>query len=241
MNIRVLACIQARLTSTRLPAKVLLDFFEGSILEVCVASVACSHHVDEVCVLIPDSNNEPILDVLERVEDRCSIVTGSESDVLSRFLAAAEVKELKNEDYIVRVTSDCPLVSPVEIDFCVEKAIRESFDYLANTCPKPGSVVDGFDVEVIRVGALRDLDTNYCLTDSEREHVTTGFGARDGFSKGMARQQTTQYADLKLSLDTLADYLQIRDFCQYSGGLEFFRTCSYAALEEALKCYRSQK
>ena len=91
---------------------------------------------------------------------------GDEDDVLDRFYQGAKIH---NPDYVVRLTSDCPLIDPVLIDEIIEAAISSDVDYCSNTLIE--SYPDGQDIEVFTFSALKKAWKESVLK-SEREHVT---------------------------------------------------------------------
>ena len=102
---------------------------------------------------------------------------GSEDDVLDRYIQVAESNQA---DVIVRITGDCPLVDSVLVDKCIEKFIQSDVDYCSNI--NPPTFPDGFDVEVIKLSALKKSYENI-TSKFDREHVTTHIISSKIFSK----------------------------------------------------------
>lgn len=162
---KVSAVIQARITSTRLPNKVLMDIEGKPMLWRVVDRLRFSEKINEIILAIPDT---PENDILEKFaeENNVKCFRGSENDVLSRYYEAAKKF---NCDVIIRITSDCPLIDPKIVDLVIEKHLNSGADYTANilkrTFPK------GLDVEVFNFSALKKFHRE-ATGSSEREHVT---------------------------------------------------------------------
>jgi spore coat polysaccharide biosynthesis protein SpsF (cytidylyltransferase family) len=149
----VLAIIQARLTSTRLPGKILEKIEGKTILEHCIERVKKATLVDRVVVATP--HDIPImLDV--------PLFIGDEQDVLKRFYDCAE---LYDPDIIVRITADCPFIDPCAIDIAISYYLHHPHKYV---CFAP---VDGLDVEVFGRYLLNEAHVN-AIEPYDREHVT---------------------------------------------------------------------
>ncbi|HEX9780163.1 MAG TPA: glycosyltransferase family protein [bacterium] len=164
---RVVAVIQARMGSARLPGKVLKDLAGEPMLARVVARTARAARVDGVCVattLAPQ--DDPVAALCASRGWTC--VRGSEADVLDRYYQAALALRASA---VVRVTADCPMIDPGVIDLVVREFRRSgAADYASNILP-PRTFPRGLDTEVIAAGALRraweeDRDPAW------REHVT---------------------------------------------------------------------
>lgn len=144
---KTVAIIQARLGSSRLPAKVLLPLPTGrTVIEEVIHRAKQINGVDEVVVAIPEKDAA----ILERyISVRC--VKGSETDVLSRYWMAAKEAEA---DVIVRITADCPMLNPTVCSEVVALRARSDVDYASNIWPAR-SFPQGFDCEVFTMDALQ--------------------------------------------------------------------------------------
>ena len=163
----VVAIIQARLGSTRLPRKVLADICGRTLLEHLVERVRAARTIGKVVVA---TTNGPADDELVRfIEARglCGVYRGSEEDVLDRFHGCA-IRE--SAEVIVRVTADDPLKDPSIIDRAVKLLLAQpALDYCSNTLEP--SFPEGLDIEAFRFRALDSAQREARLA-SEREHVT---------------------------------------------------------------------
>lgn len=162
---KILAIIQARTGSARLPGKVLQRLEGLTVLEHVIKRVKASHLVDQV-IVATTVNQEDLAIVKICAELNVGVYCGSEVDVLDRYYQAAR---LFQADQIVRITSDCPLMDPQIIDKVVKRHLKEKSDYTSNVLKE--TFPDGEDVEVVTFAALKKAWLSAKLT-SEREHVT---------------------------------------------------------------------
>lgn len=162
---KILAIIQARLGSTRLPEKVLMPLGRMSVLENVVCRVRSSSLVEEV-VVVTTVNVEDLKIVRLCADNDIRVFCGSENDVLDRFYQLAK---LLKPEHIVRITADCPLMDPDVIDTVLKVHLLEKNDYTSNTLIE--TYPDGEDVEVFNFESLERAWKEAELT-SEREHVT---------------------------------------------------------------------
>lgn len=164
---KVVAIIQARMGSTRLPGKILMEVLDKPLLEYQIERVKRSKLIDEIVIATTTNEIEqPIIDLCERLN--ILYYRGSEEDVLSRYYEAA--KEY-SADVVVRLTSDCPIIEPTIIDTIIEYYIDNSYkcDYVSNTLKR--TYPRGYDVEVFPFDILEKVYKNAEL-QAEREHVT---------------------------------------------------------------------
>ena len=145
----ILGIIQARMSSTRLPGKVLLSILEKPIIAHIYERMKISKKIDLICV----STSENATD--DKIEEFCKknkieVFRGSEENLISRHLGAAKKY---NADVIVRITADCPFVDPEIIDELLELFEKNpNADYITNTIKRTYPI--GLDVEVIPVRIL---------------------------------------------------------------------------------------
>jgi spore coat polysaccharide biosynthesis protein SpsF (cytidylyltransferase family) len=157
--------IQARMSSTRLPNKVLLGLEGKSVLEHVVSRVARAKLVTDVVVATTIKKED--LEIVKLCSGLgFSVFCGSENDVLDRFYQAARLFEAS---HCVRITADCPMVDPDLIDSVIRVHLDSGSDYTANILEE--TFPDGEDIEVFTFEALKNSWQNAVLT-SEREHVT---------------------------------------------------------------------
>ena len=171
MTPRVAAFVQARMSSRRLPGKVMEPIAGEPMLARVLSRVSHARTPAETWVLTStDESDDPIEKLCEERGVRC--FRGSLDDVLDRFAQAAKVA---NPDIIVRITADCPLIDPEVIDRTVEALTGDSkVVYAATRLPEQRTFPVGIDVEVFRREALeRAADAAH--ERYQREHVTPWF------------------------------------------------------------------
>lgn len=156
---------QARTGSTRLPGKVLKEINGKSLLQIHLDRLKKCKSVSEIIVATTTNSEDQII-FDKAIEWGFDAYKGSESDVLDRFYQAVKNK---NADWIVRVTSDCPLIDPILIDDVINFVHSNNKDYGANILVE--NFPDGQDIEVFKFSALEAAWKNAKLL-SEREHVT---------------------------------------------------------------------
>ncbi len=160
---KIIAMIQARCGSSRLPNKVLMNLAGKTDLEWVIERVQRSQVLDEVMVVTSiEKNNLPLIRICTDLGVR--VYVGSEEDVLDRYYQAAK---LVKADYLVRITADCPLFDWRYLDMAMG-GMEEDMDYMAGITE---SFPDGEDIEIVAYTALKESWEKAKLT-SEREHVT---------------------------------------------------------------------
>ncbi len=162
---KIVAVVQARMGSSRLPGKVMMDLHGSTVIEVLLKRLSRSKLIDEIIVATSiESNNKVLIEHIETLGYR--VCVGSESDVLRRYVEAAEGAKA---DIVIRVTGDCPLIDPDLVDEFIEKFLNSDVDYLSDE--DPPTFPDGLDTEVFSIEALQQADRD-AVSDFEREHVT---------------------------------------------------------------------
>ncbi|MBI3855481.1 MAG: glycosyltransferase family protein [Planctomycetes bacterium] len=159
--------IQARMTSTRLPGKVLADLAGRPLLAQQIARLRASRETDDIVIATTvNASDDPLQDLARKEGVRW--FRGDEQDVLSRYAGAAREARA---DLVVRITSDCPLVDAAEMDRVI-RDLREhatEADYAANTLER--SYPRGLDTEAFFRDTLERVD-RLGRSREAREHVT---------------------------------------------------------------------
>jgi len=197
--VRVIAVVQARMGSSRLPGKVLLDLDGLPVLGWVLRALVASHGVDVVVVA---TSTLPGDDPIERyaAEVGVSCVRGSEDDVLARFAMALECHPA---DAVVRITADCPLLDPALVAQVVSTWRADpSWDYVATTLVR--SLPRGLDVELVSAAALREL--HGIATGFHRRHVTSLRYTDPEGRRLLGLSIAPDASDLRVTLDTPADW-----------------------------------
>lgn len=208
---KVVAVIQARMGSTRLPGKVMLPLAGEHVINHVISRVATASNVDETVVATSTGKQD---DIIERYASRggATVFRGSESDVLARMFSAAHEADA---DIVVRITADCPLVAPEVIDATVKRLQQKGIEYVSTdielTFPR-GIGAESFTFESFEI--VEEMTGE----PYEREHVTTAYleqperfsteniASDDVYNADRYRDRT----DLRLTLDEADDYELIR-------------------------------
>ena len=197
---RIVAIIQARVASTRLPSKVLLPLGSDVILGQVVKRVRYAKNVDEVIVATSvRPMDDPIVGFC--LLRGYSYYRGSELDVLERYYqAACQAKA----DVIIRITSDCPLIDSELLDNMIDFYwMHQQIDYLSNTLFR--TYPRGLDIEIFKFSALEKAHFEAKFPD-EREHVTPYIRNHPNTFQLENYQAVKDYSSHRWTLDTLEDY-----------------------------------
>ena len=162
---KISAIIQARLGSTRLPGKTLMEIEGESLLGHLVSRIKVSDHVSDIIIATTEKDRDDKIVEFAKARN-IKYIRGSEENVLDRFYKAATQFNVEN---IVRVTPDCPMLDPTVMDSVISKFRENDFDYVSNTLPP--TFPDGLDTEVFSFAALEQAWKEATLL-SELEHVT---------------------------------------------------------------------
>ena len=162
---RTILVTQARSGSTRLPGKILKEVGGKSLLQIHLERLKNCTKISEIIVATTIKEEDAII-YDKALKWGFEAYRGSELDVIDRFYQAVKNK---NADWIVRVTSDCPLLDPDLVDKVVTFVQENDVDYGSNGLIE--NFPDGQDVEVFKFSALQKAWKNAKL-QSEREHVT---------------------------------------------------------------------
>ena len=199
---KVVAIVQARLGSTRLPGKVLKPLGTRSLIGVLLERLSKSKEIAEVLVATSATAiNAPLEEHVGSLGFGC--FRGDESDVLDRYLRAATAS---GADVVVRVTGDCPLIDPDLVDEVVRRFKATNADYTSNTSPP--TFPDGLDTEVFTYAAL-ERAAREATEPYDREHVTPYLRRSEGFARSVF-QGDDDFSSLRWTVDELADYEVVR-------------------------------
>ena len=197
----ILGIIQARMSSTRLPCKVLMPLCGKPMLHHQIERVQRAKLIDKL-VVATSSNAED-----DAIADGCPVpcYRGSLDDVLDRFFDVALVER---PHHIVRLTGDCPLSDPGVIDAVIACHLEGGYDYTSNV----DAYIDGLDVEIFTFQVLSDMWAEAKEPD-DREHVTRYIRDHpDKFNIGKLPGSNMRH--IHLSVDTQADFDLIRKIYQ---------------------------
>lgn len=195
---KIVAIVQARMGSTRLPNKVMKSIAGRPMIEVLLARLSRSTEIDQIVVATSmDSRNLPLVEHVQSLGYACEV--GSENDVLDRYVQAA----LKHHaDVVVRITGDCPLIDPTLVDETIRKFKQGNFDYVSNSYPP--TFPDGLDVEVCSFLALKRASEE-SAEPFDHEHVTPYLRRPNLFKQG-AVVGVKDFSDLRWTVDEPSDF-----------------------------------
>lgn len=202
---KIVAIIQARMGSTRLPGKILKEVLGRPLLEYQIERVRRSRFIHQIVIATTNKESEqPIIDLCNRLF--VAYYRGSEQDVLSRYWEAAMRYKAT---VVVRLTSDCPLIDPEIIDANIAEYLSKInlYDYVSNTIER--TFPRGLDVEVMSMKAL-DQANREARNIVHREHVTSYIYLHpDKFTLGSVKNPL-DVSSYRLTVDTEEDFQLIK-------------------------------
>jgi spore coat polysaccharide biosynthesis protein SpsF len=214
MNKKIVAIVQARMNSSRLPGKVLMPILGRPMLDVQMRRLFSSKKIDDIIIATSDQDSDnPIASFCTK--NGYTFYRGELDDVLDRYVNAAEET---NADIILRITGDCPLVHWEYIDAMLRVFIYNNLDYASNGYKVFSNTPDGFDVEIMTREVLNTLN----IFSAEREHPTKALWSRPSFY-GYCLLITLPkiFYGNNLSVDTMEDFMRVKDIFERFGRLDF--------------------
>lgn len=198
---RTLALVQARMSSTRLPGKVLAPLHGRPLVLYMADRIARSRRLDGLVIV---TSTDPTDDILAETVAAASlpVFRGDLNDVLKRYADAAEAH---GADEVIRLTADCPLIDPAIIDAVIDTRRAANADYASNV--DPPRYPDGLDVECFTRAAL-DLAHRSATTSAEREHVTLWMRSDAAALRRASLRALADLSHLRLTVD-YADDLEV--------------------------------
>jgi len=196
--VKILGITQARIGSTRLPGKILMSISGKSLLSYHLEKAIKSKLVGKWIVA---TTNEVESERIVEIANQYNVASfkGDVENVLSRFY---EASKHEMPDYIVRVTSDCPLLDPDLIDQIVEYTIKNDLNYCSTSIQYP----DGLDVEIFKFSELEEAHSKATIK-SDLEHVTPFIRQKE-----LNNQPKNQYPckgnfeHIRLTVDEIIDF-----------------------------------
>lgn len=205
MKKKINISIEARMTSSRLPGKVLKKVLGKPILELMIERVKRSFYYDELIIATTtNKDDDPIIELCNNLNVK--YYRGSEPDVLKRVYSAH--KEF-GSDIVVELTGDCPIIDPKLIDLSILNYLHNDYDYVSTSQEKTYPV--GQDIQVFSFELLEFLNNN-ALTQSDREHVTPHiYNNPDTFKIFNVPAKKSQFhPEVWVTLDTQEDFNLIK-------------------------------
>jgi spore coat polysaccharide biosynthesis protein SpsF len=216
--VRRVIVVQARMTSTRLPGKVMMDLGGRPMLERQLARLERCSRVDDIVLAVTTNPDDASLTELAGRRG-LRWYRGSEHDVLSRYAGAARETAA---DMVVRVTSDCPLIDPEETDAVIAalEERRTTADYASNRLEP--HLPRGLDTEALWRDALDRMD-RMATSRPAREHVTWFcYEERPDLFELHSVRRPVDASDLRWTVDTEADLAMMRRLYDELGLAETF-------------------
>ncbi len=196
---RSVCIVQARMASTRLPGKVLLELAGRTVLSHVLERCRAIPGIDAVCCASPESAD---CDSVAAEAERCGaeIFRGSEADVLDRYYGAAKTLRA---DFVLRVTSDCPLIDPALCGKVLAEVTSGRADFATNNTPPTWP--HGLDCEAFTFALLERAATE-ATTPVEREHVGPFMREATGLRRANVAAEGKDMSHHRWTLDTPEDY-----------------------------------
>jgi spore coat polysaccharide biosynthesis protein SpsF len=202
---RVVATIEARMGSSRLPGKVLMPALGEPMLMHLVRRLRAVSAIDEVVIATTTSQgDQPIVDFA--VMDGIACFRGSEDDVLARVIAAGESADAQ---ILVEITGDCPVIDPDLVEQTIRTYLQHDVDYASNSIVR--GYPDGMDTQVISMAALK-ASAALTIDPLDREHVSRYLWQRPQQYRivHLVAPPSLHWPGLGLTLDEQGDYLLLK-------------------------------
>jgi len=198
--VKILTIVQARMTSSRLPGKVMKPILGAPMMGRQIERLRRSERLGQLVVATStDPSDDVIVDYCAEIA--CATHRGSLHDVLGRY--AATLEAFGPADHVVRLTADCPLADWTVIDRCIALHLDSGADYTSNTLDR--SYPRGLDVEVFRADALSSIATE-TSDPYDREHVTPSFYRQPDRFRIAQLVEPTYRAHLRWTVDRIDDF-----------------------------------
>jgi len=196
--VNVVAIVQARMGSTRLPNKVMKLINGKPMIELLLSRLSQAKLVNKIVVATTtDKKNMPLVEHVAGLGYACE--QGSENDVLERYLQAARKHQA---DVIIRITGDCPLVDPALVDKTLQAFNSQQVDYLSNVAP--ATYPDGLDIEIFTLKALEQAIAE-TQAEFDHEHVTSYLRSSGKFTNASSVNEEDLSA-LRWTVDEPTDF-----------------------------------
>jgi spore coat polysaccharide biosynthesis protein SpsF len=213
--LKVVAIIQARMGSTRLPGKVLLDLEGETVLSRVVNRLRRAGRIDELLVATTDRAADDA--IIKECRNLCVPVSrGAQDDVLDRYFRAAQLAKAK---VVVRITSDCPLIDPEITNKTIAAFIQADADYASNTLVR--TYPRGLDTEVMTIAALGKA-WQQARKPYEREHVTPYIYEHPTEFKLLSLTENADYSGHRWTVDKPEDLELVRAIYARFQGITVF-------------------
>jgi spore coat polysaccharide biosynthesis protein SpsF len=207
MNINI--SIEARMTSSRLPGKVLKKINDIPTLELMIKRIKNTKKVNQIIVATTiNKSDDSIVEWCE--ENNISYFRGSEENVYERVLSAH--KHYKT-DIVIELTGDCPLLSCDIIEECLDFYLLNEYDYVSNCLEMSYPI--GTAVQVYSLNTLESISNNRELDYQDKEHVTPYLYLSNKYKTYNIKASKKHYMpELSITLDTIEDFNLLEKICK---------------------------
>lgn len=205
----ILAIIQARVSSTRLPGKVLAKVLDKPLIGYCIERLQQSKRVGKIILATStEKSDDQLVEYVQTL--KVPVFRGSEADVLDRFYQAARPFQ---PETVIRVTGDCPLFDPAICDHVIDEFLKSKMDHV-QTGP---TFAEGVDCEAFSFAALEKAWKEARL-QSEREHVTLYFVNHPDKFKRMVLKNSTDDSRYRMVVDEPEDLVVVKAVIEHFYG-----------------------
>jgi len=220
----IAAIIQARMSSSRLPSKIMLNVCGKPLLQHLIDRIKHSQKLDKI--IIATTTNKKDNEIVNFCNlNNISFYRGSENDVLSRYFETAIKFSV---DIVVRLTADTPLLDSKTIDNTIQVYQENDFDFVSNSSPLPRTCPDGLNVEVFSRQVLEKIYSD-AIKPSDREHVTTYISMQPEKFNVHRIDYSKDLSKYRFNLDYEDDYKLIKSVFE-----EFYEHNPNFSLEEII-------
>lgn len=220
---KIIAITQARTGSTRFPNKIMNKIEDETLLSIHINRIKKSKKINSIIIATTNKKKD---DIIELESNKLNVLCyrGDEEDVLDRFYQAAKPY---NPDFVVRLTSDCPLIDSALIDMIIEATVNSNVDYCSNTLIE--SYPDGQDVEVFSFNSLKKAWEESVLM-SDREHVTPYM--KKNFKVLNIHSNNMKFNKVRMTVDEPNDFVVIKRLVDKLGLNEKWENYTYLYLND---------
>jgi spore coat polysaccharide biosynthesis protein SpsF len=207
--VKIVAIVQARMGSTRLPGKVMRDLCGMPVLAHVIRALEAVPRIDEIVVATTTHAKDDVVAQCA-ANHGATVFRGSEDDVLDRYFQAAREA---GADIVLRITADCPFLDAELIDVMIGRSLEAfgNVDYLSNSLER--TFPRGFDADVIKFSAL-ERAWREARSAGEREHVTPYIIRHPEIFRLVGHTRPRDASEYRLTLDTEDDWLLIDAVCK---------------------------
>lgn len=207
---KIVATIEARMTSSRLPGKVLLPVLGQPMLHRLIARLRAVPSISEIVIATTTNAADDVL-VEFAAKEKVMVFRGSELDVMARVIGAAELGEA---DVIVEITGDCPIIDPDIVEQTIQMYLHHDAAYVSNSHIR--SYPDGMDTQVFRLDTLKQ-SARMTIDPLDREHVSLHIRNHpELFPRvDLVAPPSLCWPELGLTLDEPKDYELLKNIIEY--------------------------